>query len=243
MINVAITTAPHRDKGHLERALDSLLGQGVVVTVLDSRDDHFNKWNRILGWSENEKYLTLAHDDDLYKPAWAETLEGCLESHPQLAAVFCLHNEFRSDVEWPYDEAEWLPAFRAMGVDDIWRETIKRRHIICSQSGVMRMEICRGLRFRREFGMAADKDFMFQIAERGPVGMIPRRLFSYRLGSPEGFDKLAKDPRENLKWIEVLKHWADRYPSVVSDEVGCLWEHLKAAYSILTNPDREERNG
>lgn len=81
---------------HIE---DACRGAGVELRVHSERRGIGSDWNQALGVVHGSRYVTLAHQDDLYRPTFLERTLALFGRHPQGALCFTGYDEVDDDGE------------------------------------------------------------------------------------------------------------------------------------------------
>lgn len=170
-------------------------------------------WNKAMDLAETE-YVALAHQDDLYHPAWLETLLAHLEDHPLAGFAHCRARTIDEEGHTNDSAIETYKLRFWQDVDTMDRGDVYRRlyhgNFICCPSILYRLEAHRRAGgFSEDLSFCADWDFSFRVLLAGmEIQAVPETLISYRRHRSNATrDQVASlnRYREEIRTLEVAR--------------------------------------
>lgn len=139
----------------------------------------------------NGKYTAIYHADDIYEPEMVAAQVEFLESHPQASAVFTeaalidQSDNFIGELHQPASLAAGGPLH---DFPEVFKAVLEHSNfLICPSVMALTSVYQNDIRaWRGElFGSSADLDVWLRMLQKGPVGIIPRRLMRYRISQSQ----------------------------------------------------------
>lgn len=188
---------------------------------------YFDAWNVCIERAKG-RYLCLAHHDDVYWDGFCRETVAFLEAHPEASGV--------STLDYYTDERGRPTGSTPIALDpgkpvhafgDVFRAMVMHRNVFRAESLVWRMDAIRHLRFREDYFPADDKDFQLRaLSEAGPIGLIQKPLVWYRVHNASVSERIKRNPEWCTRWLGAVKHWGDRHPEAVTEDIRELYSAL-----------------
>ena len=175
--------------------VESISDQRIIVHRHIENIGGEGNFNRCIGYGEG-KYTAIFHADDLYEPEMVAEQVAFLEKHPTAAAVFTeavmIDEDGKKigDIRLP-KEISSLTGLCSFEI--IFKALLRHSNFFICPSAMVRTDIYRNeiRSWRGEmFRSSADLDVWLRILQKYPLGFLPKRLMSYRVGINQGSAQL-----------------------------------------------------
>lgn len=158
--------------------------------------------------------IGIFHADDIYDDDMVEQQVRYLIDNPLSAAVFTeAHlidpNDNRvGDRCIPATLTDAVPS-ETFNFWSVFRAVLRHHNFLMTPSVLVRAEVYKRLRLfdSGRFGSSADLDVWLQILSTAPVGILGRRLMSYRISSDQGSMTLIRQRTDRADFFKVLDFW------------------------------------
>jgi len=163
--------------------MQTFIDQGVQW--VGSEQNHPVGWNieRAIR-SVDTPYFLMLHDDDRLCPNYLETQVGCLDAHPQAAAVSCNGYYITESGERTGFVLSPLMLEKRLEVLDCGGEVAIRyagNSCVPFSPAMYRSEVARRVKFRKEFGKVCDAAYFCDLADHGGVIYLTEPLYEVRM--------------------------------------------------------------
>ena len=200
-------------------------GTTVVVESFDDSRIKIHKNSANLGWEGNfnrcidlaqGKYTAIYHSDDIYEPVMVATQVEFLESNPQARAVFT-EASLIDQSERVIGEIRQPACVAASGplhdFSEIFKAVLEHSNFLICPSAMALTSIYKQdiKSWRGElFGSSADLDVWLRMLQKGPVGIIPKRLMRYRISQSQ-FSSGVRISTDRSAMFDVIDFYLARY--------------------------------
>lgn len=155
----------------------SILWKGESV----NKGVHWN-FQKALARGDSADYLYIMHDDDVLLPSFLKEGVGFMSNHPELVALACNGYEIDSDgsrignLHNPKrrKNVEFFPSVGDM-------VNLYMKTFMAFPSIIYRGEFLAGVEVPSRFGQLVDVVFLTELARKGGLAYLNKRLFEYRV--------------------------------------------------------------
>ncbi len=205
------------DNGSADRTYDVARSfQDERLRVLRVADNlgAYQAMNRLATMATG-RYLAIYHADDVYEPTIVEREVGHLESHPEVAAVFCT-DHFINDEGRVFGGASLHEPFRgraALHYGEVVTYLVRRKNtLFCCPTFMVRREVFEAVGpFRPEtYGIGADLEMWLRIAREYPLAILDERLIRYRKGRYQWSARYREGRTEPDRFFQVIEEYLAR---------------------------------
>jgi hypothetical protein len=230
----------YKDSSFLEDCVNSLLNQtrksDILITtstpsgyISDIADKHnipvitnenppsiSGDWNFALRLCRT-KYCTLAHQDDIYMPEYAEKMLESIKKNPESLIAFCDYEEIKDDLSkrWPFYIAVKRILLTPFYLKKCWKSRMVKKIIlslgcpICCPSVTFNLEKLKGFQFSSDYTVNLDWNAWLEMAEKdGAFSYNPAALMKHRISSECETSKGLGENRRQAEDKEIfLRLW------------------------------------
>lgn len=174
-------------------------------------------WNFALECAGDAEYVTLAHQDDLYFPAYREAVLSAAASAPDALLLFTDYAELRNGgfVKWNTLLAIKRLLLAPYFLRRVWRSGFLRRRFlslgstICCPAVTLRRAALPDFRFDRDYKVDLDWDAWVRLTERpGAFVFVRRVLMAHRIhGGSETTNCIADNRRSREDMMMFQRLW------------------------------------
>jgi glycosyltransferase involved in cell wall biosynthesis len=232
-----IATLPGRE-AWLSECVESLRTQGVEPIITSDTRYSFPKWNESMDLCTSD-LLFLPHDDDVYHNGYIDEMVSYMESHPDVAAVFCMDKFIDKDGRrMAGGNMLPIPEQDTYDFKTILNGMLVFGNFLRCETVCFRMSLIGDMRYPLDIGCggAADTAFWFDILNKFNIGIINKQLVSNR-------QHPAQDTQSQRVAV-VPDHWSaiDHAISLRPDDLN--WDNYIAVEKIrvINNQNREMAN-
>lgn len=158
-----------------------------LLNIASGVVDNFNHVMTLAG----SQFITLYHADDLYHSNILNEQVTFLNQHKDVSAVFSMGRFMDSDGKRVSSRSVTLSPYlkgkKIFDYNELLLALVVNRMPLMTPTCLMRREamIKTGL-WRDKYEQATDYDYWLRLAKTGPIGVIDRPLFLYRVGKHQG---------------------------------------------------------
>jgi hypothetical protein len=207
---VAIATYPGREP-YLAETVESFRAQGVEPVIYSDERWGPPKWNQAIDECTDD-LLFIAHDDDVYDPTFVQEMVAFMESHPTVAAGFCMDRYI--DVAGRRTAGGTslpIPPQDTYNFKDIINGVLKHGNFLRCETVCLRVALVGNHRFvenQGEHGVAVDTVLWYTLLNEHPIGILNKTLVGYRIHPEQDTQKnrgSVQDHWDAMKYAESLR--------------------------------------
>jgi glycosyltransferase involved in cell wall biosynthesis len=231
--NILITTStPSEHISNIAAKYD------IPVIINENPQGIASDWNFALQ-SCKTRYCTLAHQDDIYMPLYAEKVLESINKKPESLIAFCDYEEVRDNSykRWPLYIAVKRILLTPFYLKNCWESRLVKKMIlslgcsICCPSVTFNLDNLKGFKFSSEYTVNLDWNAWLEMAGKdGAFCYTPAVLMKHRISSE---CETSKGLGENRRQEEDKQMFMRLWPAIIA-------KVLVKAYSLSYITQKEK---
>lgn len=208
------------------KAITVLSRKYEIPLIENDEGGSINKdWDFALSQA-HKNIVTLAHQDDLYDPLYAEKILSAFNRHPQCAIAFTDSSELINGIVYKNNKRELIKKILrkiAFGMRDTINSKTQYRLLlgfgcpIPCPSVAYNLNILNNFSFSDKFSVNLDWDAWSKITNKGyPISYVRGGLVTHRIHADAETQKGIKENRREKEDLEIfLRYWPSFFAKIL----------------------------
>lgn len=235
--NHTFAVCAYKESGYLEECIRSLLAQSIkseIVIATSTPNEHINSiaekyglpifvntgvagiagdWNFAYSLAKTE-YVTLAHQDDIYEPAYTEKILKKAEASKNPIIVFSEYFEIRNGEKVYKNKLLKIKKLMNFPFRLFKKSRFMRRRVlsfgcsICCPAVTYNVENCRNLKFNTDFQNSCDWDAWERLSKyNGSFVYLKEALMGHRIHEGSTTTEMIENSRRSQEELIMFKRF------------------------------------